>query len=391
MKLLFPTPVIYDGNDPRFLARDGARFAQYLSSHGHEGIKVILSDATSPSNPKSPLLAMETFRQWCDPEYWRSFQADGALCYFGLSSKRFVPVVAAMKAAGLRLALKMDSAMGIQPQTLPSLDDFRRLYWRSRNTRTVISSTIQALLSTARMVVFSGGASLLSFLEAFELITVESPLAADNTKAWCRRKNRTDLAEKVIILPHPVPDDFRYDPHLQSKQKRIFATALDWDNPRKGGRITAKALSRFLMRHPNWTASIVGNNSSQLAAMVDNDIEHFPQMISEKLLPYYQSSMIFITASGEESGPIVAFEALACGCSIVFPPHLRQLSWSEAYGMGTMSSSRTPESLVEALEKEASRWERTPIRFRSDRLPPLRVSELSERLLEELMNRSCNK
>ncbi len=110
MKLLFPTPVVYDGNDARYLARDGARFADYLSRNGHEGVKVILAPNAAVSGPSSPLLTMESFGNWCKPEYWRSFNADGALCYFGLDSRCFLPVVRAMKQAGLRLALKLDSA-----------------------------------------------------------------------------------------------------------------------------------------------------------------------------------------------------------------------------------------------------------------------------------------
>lgn len=35
MTFLFPTPITYDGNDSRYLQRDGARFAQYLSEQGH--------------------------------------------------------------------------------------------------------------------------------------------------------------------------------------------------------------------------------------------------------------------------------------------------------------------------------------------------------------------
>ena len=31
MTLLFPTPVVYDGNDARFLQRDGARFLAPLA------------------------------------------------------------------------------------------------------------------------------------------------------------------------------------------------------------------------------------------------------------------------------------------------------------------------------------------------------------------------
>ena len=44
MKFLFPTPVVWDGNDARYLQRDGARFAEECIARGDEAVKVIYDD-----------------------------------------------------------------------------------------------------------------------------------------------------------------------------------------------------------------------------------------------------------------------------------------------------------------------------------------------------------
>ena len=62
MKYLFPTPVVYDGNDTRFLQRDGARFASECVEEGHVGIKIVLDDGSDIGRPASPLLMKATYR-----------------------------------------------------------------------------------------------------------------------------------------------------------------------------------------------------------------------------------------------------------------------------------------------------------------------------------------
>ena len=53
MKLLFPLPIVYDGTEARYLQRDGARFAQYLVSQGHEAVKIIIDDGSGYPPPNS--------------------------------------------------------------------------------------------------------------------------------------------------------------------------------------------------------------------------------------------------------------------------------------------------------------------------------------------------
>ena len=209
------------------------------------------------------------------------------------------------------------------------------------------------------------------------------PLAAENTRDWLLRHGRPDLADRVVFLPHPVPDGFAFDPARDAKENLVLAVAQDWRNPRKGGAILAGALERFLANHPDWRATVVGANADLVAAAaphVSDRIDRRPPLESADLLPLYRSAKIFLTASGSESGPIVAFEALACGCSVVFPPELLHLSWIRDAGLGTMSARRSPDSLAPSLDAEAAIWNSSPRRVPAHPLPPLRASEILPRL-----------
>lgn len=391
MTFLFPTPVVYDGNDARFLQRDGARFSQTLKQCGGIGIKVILAKDGDVSQPVSPILRTGTWNQWMDSSFWKSFEADGALCYFGFASKRFLPVVSAMKQAGIPLALKMDSALGLYEFPHYFSTEFRRAYWYGRQSSGPLGGLANAVRRAFGPAVKMDSSRIIRFIEAFDVLTAESPLARDNTIHWLIRRGRNDLAKKVVLLHHPVPDRF-VPPEPERKSNRALAVTLDWDNPLKGGSILEEALRSFLKRHETWSATIVGRNSKRFARLQTEfgaRIELFPALSADELIPNYQSSKILCIASGSESGPIVAFEALACGCSLVFSPAIPQLGWTVDAGIGTLAKSRTPGGIAVALESESNAWLGHPERMASivAASPPLHATEILEHLMRHLSPR----
>jgi glycosyltransferase involved in cell wall biosynthesis len=384
MTILFPTPVVYDGNDARYLRRDGARFVTALNASGGRGTKIILSSAPEAPQPTSPDLRAGTFAEWRDPAFWSSFEADGALCYFGFAPRRFLPVVRAMRAAGLRLALKADSAFGLPRFPWHAATLFRTRYWYARERMKPPAAAFRATLGLARWALGRNPSDFIPFFESFDSITTESPLSRDTTRAWLLRHGRPDLADRVIVLPHPVPDEFAFDPVRDVKENRVLAIAADWSNPRKGGAVLAGALERFLAARPDWSATVVGARSNLVAdaaPRVRDRIDARPSLEASEILPLYRSSRIFAITSGSEGAPNVVFESLACGCSVVFPPELLQLSWIAEAGLGTMSRARTPAAFAAALESDRLEWERAPAREPRSPLPPLHASEILRNLL----------
>ena len=390
MTLLFPTPVVYDGNDARFLKRDGARFLDPLAVHGDRGVKVVLAAGPEAPRPSAPGLQAGTFKEWRDPAFWSSFGADGALCYFGFSARRYLPVVGAMRASGIRILLKLDSSFGLHRFPNHATIWFRKCYWVARQHHTSAVALIRATFDMLKWIRGVDSGAMIPYLASFESIAAESPLARDNTCNWLLRHHRPDIAARVIVLPHPVPDDFYFDPTCDKKENLVLAVAADWRNPRKGGAVLAGALDIFLSAHPDWRIAIVGSYSDLVASaspQARNHIATYPPLEALELLPLYKAARIFVTASGSESGPIVAFEALACGCSVVFPPELLQLSWIADVGRGTMSSSRSSVALAAALHLTVT----TPKLDASDfsnvsSFPPLHASAILNRLFAAFSN-----
>ncbi len=388
MKILFPTPVTWDGNDDRYLQRDGARFAQWFAARGHEAVKIIYDRGKVPGTPVSPLLALGTPSQWQDPEYWKTFHADAALLYGGMR-RSMLPVARALKDAGLRVWLKMDSHLGLFDFPQYFLTEVRRNYSLARVTRGPWPGAWRALYSTLRHSVSRSG-FVKEYYETFDKITFETPLSLTNTEAWLRRHDAERFLPKLELLPHPAPDSFACTSAIP-KENLLFACCLDWTNYNKGGRLLGPALGRFLVGHPDYTAVVAGGSGEQVKTLAETvagrplPIETPGKMPSAELAPYYQRAKIFVLSSGSESQSNVVSEALCAGCSIVCSPNLPQIQSVFGRDAGTTATSHTVRGFVLAMDAEAEAWaagKRNPAAI-SERVGAIYlVTPCSEKLLE---------
>ncbi len=183
-------------------------------------------------------------------------------------------------------------------------------------------------------------------------IRVESETALENTRKRLRSLHQMETSERVVLATHPVPDAYARDHSRTTKKNRIVCVEVDWRNPRKGGRVLAKALARVLPGS-EWDAVVVGKHADEVAdgtATAKRLVRPVLEADSSALEPIYKEARIFVTASGAEEAPNVVQEALASGCSVVFPPELVHLE-------SIMSRHRAGRSLAEAIRREMSAWE----------------------------------
>jgi hypothetical protein len=146
MKAIFATPIIYDGNDARYLQRDGARFAFWFAEHGHEAVKLIYSAANgSQKSPESKFLICATYEDWCSKTFWEQQGTDIVLLYGGFGNS-LLPVARAIRAANggkIKLFLKMDSAFGLLPASRKNSFFFlQRSYFIKRQRHGIFASFI---------------------------------------------------------------------------------------------------------------------------------------------------------------------------------------------------------------------------------------------------------
>lgn len=389
MKILLPLPIPYDGNEARYLARDGARFCKAFHDRGIEAVKLLVDDGCGLPPPVSPLLGIASWSQWCSADYWECQAPDGVLLYGGLRSS-LEPVVRAIRRARIPVALKMDSANGLLPFPLHIGKVVRNSYYVARQHHDVPLSFLIALLRQSSWLTGVRIRFLCRYLALFDAITVENDFACTNTRLWLKKQGCDDTARRVMVLPHPVPDSFRFSPP-QTKQRQIIAVAANWSNPLKGGGLLAQTLGQVLSHQPDFRAIVVGGNSQSVVSSaagnapdIHERITAYPILPPEELQPLYSASRILLLASGSEGTPNVATEAVCCGCSVVFPPELRQLSFLSESGSGRMASSRRATSMAAAVLMENFAWEkgeRNPVTMSQYWAPRLHVTPQSDRLL----------
>jgi glycosyltransferase involved in cell wall biosynthesis len=371
VKALFPLPLVYDGNESRFLQRDGARFAAELNRRGDIGVKLIIDDGAGHPKPKSPLLDTASWQDWISPQYWADTHADLILLYGGFS-RNLLPVAQAIKQAKIPFSLKMDSAARLLPHWHT---DFWRLIRTNYHVQRQRHGKIiaMALMLRSRLIAISGMGTrrLTDYFGLFDFITVESTYALENTQAWLRKRGCSHLADRVKLLPHPIPDHFVYDPATDTKANTIIAVAQDWTNQLKGGTLLADVLAHVLQARNDYQAIIVGGASDEVRKRflraeptLASQVSAIAKIDADQTKALYASARILITTSGSESGPLVAYEAACCGCSVVFPPELKHLNAFVAANSGRQAGWRSTRHMAQALLDECSAWdarERDPV------------------------------
>ena len=365
MTFLFPTPITYDGNDSRYLQRDGARFAQYLSEQGHIAKKIIISDDSIKGSPSSSLLEAAPLADWHNSAFWAKYDADSVLLYGGFAP-RMLAIAKAIRPATPFLALKLDSSLGVTSPFYKPLLMIRKKYHILRQNKSIPISFVFSLLWWIKQSISSKKSFYREYFPLFDLITAENDIAAKNTKKYFNSIGLTTEAEKVIVLPHPVSSAFCLDTSLE-KKNQIIVVAGDWSNPLKCGVLLLKTLKITLTKHQDYKAIIIGNNTSKLKAIANSfsqsirdRIQFLPAMQSDEIAQYYKESKIHIITSGSESGPITASEALSCGCSLIFSKNLYQLKTIADEGFASISHNRSAATLASALTSEITKWQSQP-------------------------------
>ena len=323
---------------------------------------VLLPPVSGEGVPRDNRLLVAPYEQWTSPEFWKGFEVRTIVVYgFGvIRPRRMPPVFLAIRDAGCRIVFQMDTAFGLVRFPDRCWTMCKRRYWWARGWGRSVARSFA--LAAAQTLYWAWGETFRfmcrDLLPLCDSIRVESEMALENTRKRLRSLHQAETAERVVLATHPVPDAYAWDRSRIAKINRIVCVAVDWRNPRKGGRVLAKALARVLPGS-GWDAVVVGRHADEVAdgtATANHLVRPVLEADASVLEPIYKEARIFFTASGAEEAPNVVQEALVSGCSAVFPPELVHLDSIVRAGAGTMSRHRTCRSLAEAIRREMDAW-----------------------------------
>jgi glycosyltransferase involved in cell wall biosynthesis len=329
-----------------------------LTRLGHLPILVCCSNACGEANfPVVEASAQEMMRE----AFWRNLNLEAVIFFDWLRAPN---IVVAMKRANLRVLSRADmdgqASVKVFPRAawLASVsgadgpaDRLRRIkHWMHR------------YLSLSRIE----DNALLETIEHSDAVAIECKEAAGNIRRILRYYRRSDLADKLHVVPHSVSDRFLTAKIQTDWRPRRIVCASRWSDPQKDPQLLAATIAVLLRRRADLEVVIVGGAGDLFALLV----KRYPQVHWRRHLPHEQiPSMLencrcILSSSRWESYPIIALEALCMGCTVVAPPLPGYLGIVENGRYGTISLRRNAYSLARAVELEMELWDnraRAPI------------------------------
>jgi len=353
---LTATPLNYGGN-PQFWERDAGLLCLGLRELGVDARLVLLGEPTEFRD--APLITGRR-EDFANPAWWSRWGATGVVLN-SWAAPRFEPVARAIKAAGLRLVVRLDSSGDKSPRlSFRRHFDFFCCYHRERgHPLPVAAALLQSTVCFAVRAAHDG--PMCTHLSHADLVTIESPLARERFTELLRRLGRADLAARLRVVPHPVRDDFQLLPG-GSKQPIILAAGR-WESPFKDAPKLVRVLGLALARKAGVSAQVFGSGMDRL----HRELERLPDAARARvsvrgpvshldLVPAMQRAQVILCTSRSESFHIASAEGLCCGAAVVGPAEIPSMHWFTAEQSGTLAADRSDARLADALGAELAAW-----------------------------------
>jgi glycosyltransferase involved in cell wall biosynthesis len=336
-----------------------------------------------------------------NPDWWRTQKVDGVVLY-AWALPKFSPITKAIKDAGVKVLLNMDTNGIISPAPY-SCKFYAHTIVKSIRVHGVIIGIFEGVLKCLK-------ASLpwlldlprLKHMELADAIGVVSPLALQKVSAHCSFYHRPNLISKLVFVPHPVSDQFKYSGIPKKNQIVSVGRWTKTDSWQKDPNLLIRTLDLFLRHRQEYHACIVGqydetlkNEISRLSADVRDRISCMGRMANHDIFSILNETKISLCVSFHESFHIASAEALCCGASIAShtSPFLPSFQYLTGKACGTLATKRSPESLAEALDDEALAWEsgrRDPLKISREWIGELHAGNVAKKALYYLRNASVN-
>lgn len=353
---LTATPLDYGGN-LLFWNRDAGLLCLGLAELGVPARLVLLGD---PSERHKEPITLGRLEDFTNPAWWRGLDAAGVILN-SWGAPRYEPVARAIRTAGLRLVVRLDSSGDKSPRL-----SARGFFTFNRSLLIDEGRPLPRLQALAKTVLFHAvraahDGPMCAHLSHADLITIESPRACLRFRELLGRLGRADLGERLRVLPHPVLDAFQTNANL-AKQPLLLAAGR-WQSHFKDTPKLVRVFGQVLAREPTARVRILGSGDE----LVRHEIQKLPAAVQARfdvhgpvphldLVPHLQAAQVVFCSSRLESFHLVSAEGLCCGCSVVGPAEIPSMHWFTGEQSGTLAADRSDARLADALVAELAAW-----------------------------------
>ena len=360
MRFFTCSPVRFQGKKP-FFERDTGLLCKGLQSIGVESKSILLGPSWEGECQQDIIRA--TWEELTSRTWWAQQSLDGVILY-AWGRPRFNPIVRAIRDAGIFLIANFDTNGFISPAVNPTA--FTHSLWMScckvELSFFSLLYFIKKLIGAFTVGLTMTDRGILKHISSADFVSTVSPVAVQRIQQFCLALKRPELAQKVILLPHPVSAKMSWSGKPKLKQVVVIGR---WDDIRqKDTPLLIATIRRCLEADPEIQFLVFGSLPSKyreqllrLSPQNNGRIRMMGVVPNADLAPFLQSSEMCLCTSTHESFHIASAEALCCGCSIIAPnsPSLPSLHWFAKEPFGRLAK-RTPAAMSQAVIAEATAW-----------------------------------
>jgi glycosyltransferase involved in cell wall biosynthesis len=329
------------------------RYAQGFQALGHEVI--VIARQAAMENWTWPVHVVPDRAALYDSALWSSLRLDVAILFTWLIEDELVKAV---RPHVQRLIAIPDSDGIVGVRVYPWAMLGRMWVWQQSALDRVRAARywlFQALGLDRR-----ADDRFLTICRLADQMVVFSPGASEHIARFVAYHGEAGLADRISVAPYPVDPTFeRADVH-QVRKERVVAIGR-WDDPQKDVGLLVKGLRALLGSGRSTQVSVIGPYGGvafrSLLSKYPGNVEYLGRVSQDGIREILARSRCLLSSSRWESGPIVAAEALLCGCTLVAPASIPSFRHFVSQGGGTLFARRSASELAAALATELTAWE----------------------------------
>lgn len=346
-----------------FANRDAGLVGQGFLANGLECKSILLAPAREGDYPN---IIRATREEMENPAWWAGTVRNGVVFYNALKTIH-TPVLCAAKAAGLPIAINVDSTAMLDFQSAPR--DFWQMALMHKSLLPAPRRQLEASGSVCKNYYqrFNGThRRLAAHLAIADVIGAVTPDAAVRLRRFLTDQGQPEAAGRVHLIPHPVHPRFVMPGDKANNGNITFVTVGRWSSrSHKRPDLLMQAIDSLLASDSRIDFRIFGLPTPEMQqwhasmdAQSRNRVALHGKVPNAELLEAYQQAHIYLCVSAYESFLIAGAEAMCCGCSIVAcdSPSLPGPKWFASDSRGTLSDRLTPNDLAHASLDEVAAW-----------------------------------
>ena len=368
-------------NNPYPLAAATVRHDHYARGFerlGHEVTLVCLA-AAAKGLPRNVVRfpAPDDVRQ---PGFWRRIRPD-----------------VLVMVTWLQLADELAAGRGADCKTVALADSDGQVGFRGHWRHTLYRSVMQHVRLRDRVAAAKfyarrfaqrsrEAAVIIRSIEVSDRVVVNTRVAAANVRRFLLEEERADLASRVVVVPYPVGEAFTSSPLLEGKRDSVIAVGR-WDTRQKNASFLLQSLDRYYGRGGTTETQVFGSGGEVFRSLAERG---FPVVCHGVRSPGAVAAAMaearaLLLTSRWESGPIVAFEALSQGCTLISTdiPNARELVAAGCFGQ----IANSVPAYATAIKEEMKRWsagDRNPASIAAQWRPLCSIDAVCRQILSTL-------